>query len=87
MFEKGNKKRSWRYTFRINTAMIAVDDLVEDELARIGTLIVADRPSPDEHLFIVTSKDASVTPESILRVLNERFSLNAEFVENAGDQE
>ena len=70
------------YTFRIRNSRPnqAVDDLTQDALAGLHAFVVADKPTPGDHLFIVSTSDDSVRPSQILEVLNERFDLNAEFL-------
>lgn len=78
-----NPRHDRWFTFRIHEPRpgIAVDDLVGAELAALSIFIVADKPTQPEHLLIVMTNDSSIVPERILAILNGRFNLNAEFVE------
>ncbi len=80
------KREERTYTFRIRKPPIdqAVDDLTRYTLAELHAYVVADRPTPDDHLFIVAASNESVTAEQILQALN-RLDLNAEFLDSAGE--
>ena len=90
-----SKYRAGRtYTFRIRKPPVAqaVDDLVQPALNELHTFVVADytfvvadKPTPNDGLFIVTTNDDAVSADRILRMLNDRFDLNAEFLEESGE--
>jgi hypothetical protein len=81
--------RKWTYVFLVRKAPTdrAVDDLVENDLARINTFIVADTIEDNQHLLILTTDDDNVTADQICHVLNDRFDLDAELLSKENTSE
>jgi hypothetical protein len=71
------------YAFRIHNPppRKAVDDLVGGHLAAISVFIVADKPTAEDYLFVVTTNNESVEASQILEILNDQFELSAELLE------